>query len=141
MTHPKTKCGIEPIDDFILVADYGQPDRSKGGIIVPDSAEEFWRYRNSEWRFGEVIAIGPGRPHRRTGNVVPMPDIDLGDVIVFSRKHGRKLPGELRYKHEEYGELLIRTLDPAKVQLVVTGFDPWWNVQESQVDPTHQFSS
>src|SRR5210317_365173 len=137
----QTKCGILPIDDFILVADYGQPDRSKGGILAPDSEEFRWRYRNSEWRFGEVIAVGPGRAHKRSGVVIPMPNIELGDVIMFSRKHGRKLPGEVRYDHGEYGKLLIRTLDPKKVQAVVTGLDPWWNVQLSQIDPTHEFNS
>ena len=141
MSSAKTKCGITPIDDFIIVADYGQPDRSKGGILAPDSEEFRWRYRNSEWRFGEVIAFGPGRPHKRSGSMIPMPDLKLGDVVVFSRKHGKKLPGDVRYQHEKYGSLLIRTMDPEKIQAVVTGFDPWWNVEQSQIDPSHQFNS
>jgi co-chaperonin GroES (HSP10) len=133
---------ITPLADFIFVADFGQPDMTKGGIFYGDSHTQFGRYRFSEWRHGEVIAIGPGALleggwHR------PMPPIEIGDVVLFSRKHGTRMPGEMRYRHPRYTDnhpaskgLLIRVLDPVKCQAVCDGFEPWWNVQNSQLDPS-----
>jgi co-chaperonin GroES (HSP10) len=133
--------GFVPLSFYIFVADYGQPDVTQGGILYGDSSTEFGRYRVSEWRHGEVIAIGPGR--RLSADMrEPMPNIKLGDVIMFSRKHGTRMPGELRYQHPKFSTgpaaagLLIRVLDPEKCQAVCEGFEPWWNVQHSQLDPS-----
>jgi co-chaperonin GroES (HSP10) len=132
---------ITPILDYIFVCDYGQPDMTTGGIYYGDSRTQFGRYRVSEWRHGEVIAIGPGRFNRK-GRRLPMPDIKLGDVILFSRKHGSRLPGDMRFRHPKYSNgpaadgLLIRVLDPEKCQAVCEDFQPWWNVQECQLDPS-----
>jgi len=131
---------IRPLHDFVFVCDYGQPDMTSGGIYYGDSKTQFGRYRASEWRYGEVIAIGPGRIGP-DGSRLPMPDIKLGEVVMFSRKHGTRLPGDMRFKHPKYSSgpaadgLLIRVLDPEKCQAVDDGFQPWWNVQESQLDP------
>lgn len=131
---------IRPILDFVFVCDYGQPDMTTGGLYYGDSRTQFGRYRASEWRHGEVIAIGPGRLGSK-GSRLPMPDIVLGAVILFSRKHGTRLPGDLRFKHPKYSTgpaaagLLIRVLDPEKCQAVCEEFQPWWNVQDSQLDP------
>jgi len=133
---------IVPLGSFIFVADYGQPDMTSGGILYGDSHTQFGRYRASEWRHGEVIGIGPGRLNE-DGVHEPMPPIKIGDVIMFSRKHGTRLPGEIRYRHPKYSDdhpasrgLLIRVLDPEKCQAVCEGFEPWWNVQDSQLDPS-----
>jgi co-chaperonin GroES (HSP10) len=133
--------GFVALHDFVFVCDYGQPDMSTGGIYYGDSKTEFGRYRMSEWRFGEVISIGPGRKDE-DGNRLPMPEeIEIGSVIMFSRKHGTRMPGDLRFKHPKYSTgpaaegLLIRVLDPEKCQCLAEGFEPWWNVQESQLDP------
>ena len=126
--------GFEPILNRIFVADYGQPETSEGGIIIGDSSDQFGRYRFSEWRYGEVLAVGPGTFNAR-GKRLPMPDLKVGEVVMFSRKHGTRLPGDMRYEHPRYGDLLIRVLDPDKAQAIVDGFVPWWNVQQSQLDP------
>jgi co-chaperonin GroES (HSP10) len=135
---------FRPRADYIFVADYGQPDMTSGGILYGDSSTQFSRYRASEWRFGEVIAIGPGR---WLGKVrTPMPPIEIGDVVMFSRKHGTRLPGDLRFKHPKYAKgpaadgLLVRVLDPEKCQGVVEGFEPWWNVHLSQLEPSNMMS-
>lgn len=133
-------CDFVPLHDFVYVCDYGQPDMTTGGIFYGDSKTNYGRYQASIWRHGEVIAIGPGR-RGKDGRRLPIPGIKLGDVILFSRKHGSRLPGDLRFKHPKYstgpaaGGLLIRVLDPVKCQAVCVGFEPWWNVQESQLDP------
>lgn len=132
---------VTPILDYIFVCDYGQPDMTTGGIYYGDSSTQFGRYRASEWRHGEVIAIGPGRIGPK-GIRLPMPPIQLGDVILFSRKHGTRLPGDMRFRHPRYCDgpaaqgLLIRVLDPEKCQAICEGFQPWWNVQDSQLDPS-----
>lgn len=125
---------FEPILDRIFVCDYGQPDQSEGGIYLGDSEKDYGRYQFTLWRYGEVLAIGPGMFNGH-GHRLPMPDIQLGDPVMFSRKHGSRLPGDFRYQHPEYGSLLIRVLDPEKCQAVFEGFRPWWNVSDSQLNP------
>lgn len=126
---------FEPLNNRIFVCDYGQPAVSKGGIILPDSSKEFYRYRNSEWRFGEVLAIGPGAFNAR-GRRMQMPPVALFDRVAFSRKHGSRLPGDIRYEHPDYGSLLVRVLDPDKCQAIMRDFEPWWDVRASQLDPS-----
>lgn len=131
---------FDPILDCIFVADYGQPDRSKGGIIIADAEvvgadQSFTRYRASEWRVGEVIAIGPGR-YDPDGNRIEMPEVQLGDTVVFSRRHGTRLSGDVRYEHPKYGSLLVRVLDPEKTQFRVHDFEPWWSIADGQLDPS-----
>jgi len=133
---------FRPRADLVFVADYGQPDMTTGGIAYGDSGEQFWRYRASEWRFGEVIAIGPGRWAPDGLIRLPMPPIEIGNVIMFSRKHGTRLPGDMRFKHPKYSTgpaadgLLVRVLDPEKCQAVCDDFVPWWNVHLSQLEPS-----
>jgi len=139
---------VAPLSFFIFVADYGQPDKTVGGILFGDDSEQFYRYRASEWRHGEVIAIGPGALRSDGNGRVPMPNISIGDVILFSRKHGTRMPGGVRYKHPRYAGdhpaskegLLIRVLDPTKCQAVCEGFEPWWDVMASQLDPSNEMS-
>lgn len=137
---------IIPRLDYIYVVDFGQPDRTRGGIILPEgeTAKQFWRYRYDLWRFGEVIAIGPGRPFeeydeetdRVPEGLMPMPDITIGDRIMFSRKHGTRIGSGWTFKIPKYDKpLLLRVLDPSKCAAVMHDFDPWWNVEESQLNP------
>lgn len=130
---------FEPVLDRIFVCDYGQPDRSAGGIILSDDEKQFYRYRNSMWRFGQVIAIGPGAFNAH-GVRLPMPSVNLGDQVMFSRKHGSRLPGDIRFDHPKYGSLLVRVLDPEKCQAIVGDFEPWWDVRASQLDPSNSMS-
>lgn len=136
---------MSPLRDMIFVCDYGQPDMTKGGLFYGNSKTQFGRYRASEWRHGEVIAIGPGA-FGKDGSRLPMPQLDIGDVVMFSRKHGTRLPGDLRFKHPKYSDgpaaagLLIRVLDPEKCRGVCEDFVPWWNVQDSQLDPSGEMT-
>ena len=49
---------IRPLQDRILVKRVAEEEKTKGGIIIPDSAKE----KPSE---GEVVAVAPARPTRR----------------------------------------------------------------------------
>lgn len=137
---------ITPRLDFVYVADFGQPDRSRGGILLPEGVnkKQFWRYRYDLWRFGEVIAVGPGRPFGMyveeidavPEGLVPMPKIEIGDTIMFSRKHGTRLGSGWTFKLPRYDKpLLIRVLDPLKCVAIINNFDPWWNVEDAQLNP------
>ena len=130
---------FEPVLNRIFVCDYGQPDKTKAGLFIPDSTKEFYRYRNSDWRFGEVLAIGPGMLNQH-GKRMQMPPLELGDQVVFSRKYGSRLPGDIRYDHPKYGSLLVRVLDPEKCAARVRDFEPWWDVRASQLDPSGMMS-
>jgi co-chaperonin GroES (HSP10) len=137
MTRRVAEFPIVPRLDYIYVVDYGQPDKTEGGIYVPDSSTDHWRYRHDLWRFGEVVAMGPGRfLHERTRERRVMPPIELGDVVMFSRKHGTRLGSGWRFKIPKFSEpLLIRVLDPDKCVAIVHGFVPWWNVEDCQLYP------
>jgi len=129
-----------PMREFIYVADFGQPDKTPGGIYIGDF--DFGVYKFGTWRYGEVIAIGPGGFGKK-GHRKPILGIELGDVVMFSRKHGTRLPGEIRYEHPKYPGregLLVRVLDPDKTVAVVEDFEPWWNVLDRQLDPGIHFS-
>ncbi|MBI1203043.1 MAG: co-chaperone GroES [Rhodopseudomonas sp.] len=78
---------FRPLHDRIVVRRITALEKTKGGIIIPDSAQE----KPSE---GEVIAVGPGG-RDETGKLTPM-DIKVGDRVLFGKWSGTevKLDGE-----------------------------------------------
>ncbi len=81
----KTK--FRPLHDRLVVRRITALEKTKGGIIIPDSAQE----KPSE---GEVIAVGPGG-RDESGKLIPM-DIKAGDRVLFGKWSGTevKLDGE-----------------------------------------------
>ena len=81
----KTK--FRPLHDRVVVRRITALEKTKGGIIIPDSAQE----KPSE---GEVIAVGPGG-RDDAGKLIPI-DIKVGDRILFGKWSGTevKLDGE-----------------------------------------------
>ncbi len=81
----KTK--FRPLHDRVVVRRITAQEKTKGGIIIPDSAQE----KPSE---GEVIAVGPGG-RDESGKLTPM-DIKTGDRVLFGKWSGTevKLDGE-----------------------------------------------
>jgi chaperonin GroES len=78
---------VRPLHDRILVKRIDQEAKSKGGIIIPDTAKE----KPME---GRVIAVGGGKVNEE-GKVTPL-DVKKGDRILFSKYSGSeiKLDGE-----------------------------------------------
>ncbi len=78
---------LRPLHDRVLVKRVEGEAKSKGGIIIPDSAQE----KPSE---GKVIAVGPGA-RDEAGKLVPL-DVKKGDRILFGKWSGTevKLDGE-----------------------------------------------
>jgi len=81
----KTK--FRPLHDRVVVKRITADQKTKGGIIIPDSAQE----KPSE---GEVIAVGPGG-RDETGKLIPL-DIKAGDRVLFGKWSGTevKIDGE-----------------------------------------------
>ena len=78
---------FRPLHDRILVKRLESEAKTKGGIIIPDTAKE-------KPQEGEVIAVGPGA-RDESGKVQPL-DVKAGDRIIFGKWSGTevKLDGE-----------------------------------------------
>ena len=78
---------IKPLSDRVLVRRLDVDEKTAGGIIIPDSAQE----KPSE---GEVVAVGPGE--RDEGGSIHALDGSAGDRILFGKFSGTevKLDGE-----------------------------------------------
>ena len=78
---------IRPLQDRILVKRIDEEEKTKGGIIIPDSAKE----KPSE---GEIVAVGSGAK-AEDGTVTPL-DVKAGDRVLFGKWSGTevKLDGE-----------------------------------------------
>jgi len=78
---------IRPLQDRIIVKRIAEEEKTKGGIIIPDSAKE----KPIE---GKVIAAGNGKV-LEDGKVRPL-DIKAGDRVLFSKYAGTeiKIDGE-----------------------------------------------
>jgi chaperonin GroES len=81
----KTK--FRPLHDRVIVKRVEAEEKSKGGIIIPDTAKE-------KPQQGEVVAVGPGG-RDENGKLVPM-DLKAGDRVLFGKWSGTevKLDGE-----------------------------------------------
>jgi chaperonin GroES len=81
----KTK--FRPLHDRVVVKRIIADEKTKGGIIIPDSAKE----KPSE---GEVVGVGPGG-RDEAGKLIPI-DIKVGDKVLFGKWSGTeiKLDGE-----------------------------------------------
>ena len=73
---------LKPLHDRVLVERVEQEDRTKGGIIIPDTAQE----KPME---GEVLEIGSGA-RDETGKLVPL-DVKKGDKILFGKWSGTEV--------------------------------------------------
>ena len=78
---------IRPLQDRLIVKRLEEEEKTKGGIIIPDTAKE----KPIE---GKVIAVGQGRMNK-DGKKVPM-DVKKGDRILFAKYAGTevKIDGE-----------------------------------------------
>ena len=73
---------IKPIGDRVLVQALEAEDKSKGGIIIPDTAKE-------KPQQGKVVAVGPGRVSD-SGELVKM-EVKVGDKILFGKYSGTEI--------------------------------------------------
>ncbi|NLN38777.1 MAG: co-chaperone GroES [Smithella sp.] len=70
---------IRPLQDRIIVKRLEEEEKTKGGIIIPDTAKE----KPIE---GKVIAVGKGKKTEE-GKLIPL-DVKVGDKVLFSKYGG-----------------------------------------------------
>ncbi|MGE5485586.1 MAG: co-chaperone GroES [Ignavibacteriales bacterium] len=87
---------IKPLADRVVVKAITQEEKTKGGIVLPDTAKE----KPIE---GEVIAVGPGRVLDNGTKLAP--EVKAGDRVIFSKYSGT----EVKIDGEEY--LILRESD------------------------------
>lgn len=80
---------FRPLQDRILVRRLTEEQKTKGGIIIPDSAKE-------KPQEGEVMAVGNGKL-LETGKIQPL-DVKIGDKILFSKYTG----SDVKIEGDEY---------------------------------------
>ena len=84
---------IRPLQDRLVVKRLAEEEKSRGGIIIPDSAKE----KPVE---GEVVAVGNGKVSEE-GKLRPL-DVKRGDRVLFGKYSGT----EIKLDGEEY--LILR---------------------------------
>ena len=87
---------ILPLRDRILIKRLGEEEKTKGGIIIPDTAKE-------KPIQGKVIAVGAGKLDE-DGKRIPL-DVKKGDRVLFSKYAGN----EIKINGEEH--LIVREDD------------------------------
>jgi chaperonin GroES len=70
---------LRPLSDRILVERVEEDSKTKGGIIIPDTAKE----KPAE---GKIVSMGNGRMGE-DGKLIPM-DVKVGDRVLFSKYGG-----------------------------------------------------
>ena len=78
---------IRPLGDRVLVKASDAAEQERGGIIIPDTAQE-------KPQQGEIVAVGPGK-RGDNGELLPM-NVKVGETILYGKYGGTevKLDGE-----------------------------------------------
>src|SRR5262245_55959759 len=87
---------IRPLQDRVIVKRIAEEEKSKGGIIIPDTAKE-------KPQEGKVVAVGKGKVNE-DGKVTPL-DVKAGDRVLFGKYSGT----EIKIEGEEH--LIMREDD------------------------------
>lgn len=82
---------MKPINDRVVVKPAPAEEKTKGGIIIPDSAKE-------KPQRGEVVAVGPGKEDKGM-------TVKVGDVVLYGKYAGTEL------SHEGVDYLIMREDD------------------------------
>ena len=82
---------MKPINDRVVVKPHAAEEKTKSGIIIPDTAKE-------KPQRGEVIAVGPGKEDKAL-------TVKVGDIVLYGKYAGTEL------SHEGYDYLIMREDD------------------------------
>jgi chaperonin GroES len=86
---------LKPLADRVIIKAVPSEERTKSGIIMPDTAKE-------KPQEGKIVAVGPGKVEK--GERIPM-EVKVGDRVIYSKYAGT----EIKYDGEEY--LILRESD------------------------------
>jgi len=87
---------IRPLQDRVIVKRIAEEEKTKGGIIIPDTAKE-------KPQEGKVVAVGKGKAND-DGKLIPL-QVKVGDKILFGKYSG----SEIKIDGEEH--LIMREED------------------------------
>ena len=73
---------IRPLQDRVIVKRIAEEEKTKGGIIIPDTAKE-------KPQEGRVIAVGKGKVNE-DGKIIPL-DVKVNDRILFGKYSGSEI--------------------------------------------------
>ena len=73
---------IRPLQDRVIVKRIAEEEKSKGGIIIPDTAKE-------KPQEGKVVAVGKGKVND-DGKLIPL-DVKVNDRILFGKYSGSEI--------------------------------------------------
>ena len=93
---------IRPLDDRVVVEPFEAEERTRGGIVLPDSARE-------KPQQGKVIATGPGKLLEKTGERGKM-SLKVGDAVFYGKYTGT----EIELDGDKY--VILRESDVLAVQ-------------------------
>jgi chaperonin GroES len=82
---------MKPIADRVIIKPAPADEKTKGGIIIPDTAKE-------KPQRGEVVAVGPGKD----GNLMT---VQVGDLVLYGKYSGQEI------SHEGVDYLIMREDD------------------------------
>ena len=68
---------MKPIADRVIIKPATADEKTKGGIIIPDTAKE-------KPQRGEVVAVGPGKD----GNLMT---VQVGDIVLYGKYSGQEI--------------------------------------------------
>ena len=72
---------IRPLNDRVIVKRIAEEEKTKGGIIIPDTAKE-------KPQEGKIVAVGPGK--NEDGKTIPL-GVKAGDKILFGKYSGTEI--------------------------------------------------
>jgi len=81
---------IKPLSDHVLIEPIKEEEKTRAGILLPDTAEK------EKPEQGRVVAVGPGKKDK-TGNIIAL-EVKVGDKVLFT-KYG---PNEIKVEDKEY---------------------------------------
>jgi chaperonin GroES len=93
---------IRPLDDRVVVEPFEAEERTRGGIVLPDSARE-------KPQQGKVIAAGPGKLLEKSGERGKM-SLKVGDAVFYGKYTGT----EIELDGDKY--VILRESDVLAVQ-------------------------
>lgn len=81
---------IKPLSDHILIETIAQEEKTKSGILLPETVEK------EKPEQGKVVAVGSGK-RTSSGSITPL-EVKVGDTVLFT-KYG---PNEIKINDKEY---------------------------------------
>ena len=81
---------IKPLSNNVIIEQFKEEEKTKGGILLPQSAEK------ERPQQGKVVSVGPGKTNNQ-GKIIPM-NVKKGDILLFSKYS----PQEIKVEDKEY---------------------------------------